>query len=149
MHEKSERLTLPTVLQDANSLTDVSQVEGSLIVPAHVLPDLSCKPRQHQLTMTHQEKNYLTMWQTTTLLTDLHHLAQFCQVSGEEVEESEFVKVLGPLVAHFHHLVVTLEQRGLPQSLPAAAFIQGLGRLQSHLGVRDEEFEVCFHQSVP
>lgn len=133
-NEQSEGLTLPTVLQDANSLTDVPQVEGCLVVTTHVLPDLSCKSRQHQLTISHQEKNYLAMWRTTTLFTYLHHLAQFRKVPGDEVEECEFVKVLGPLVAHFHHLVVSLEQRRLSQSLPAAALIQGLGRLQSHLG---------------
>lgn len=135
-YEQSERLTLPTVFQDANSLADVSQVEGCLVVTAHVLPDLSCKQRQCQLTT--RRKNYLAMWRTTALLTYLHHLAQFCQVSGDEVEEREFVEVLGPLVAHFHHLVVPLEQCRLSQSLPAAAFIQGLGSLQSHLGRRDE-----------
>lgn len=80
------------------------------------------------------------MWRAATSLTYLHHLAQFCQVSGDEVEEGEFVKVLGPLVAHFHHLVVSLEQCCLPQSLPTAALIQGLGSLQSHLGGKDEEF---------
>lgn len=47
-YEQSERLTLPTVLQDANSLTDVSQVKGCLVVATHVLPDLSCTPRQHR-----------------------------------------------------------------------------------------------------
>lgn len=67
------------------------------------------------------------------LFTDLHHLAQFCQVAGDEVEEGELVKVLGPLVAHFHNLVVTLQQCRLTQTLPAAAFIQGLGCLQRHL----------------
>lgn len=72
-----------------------------------------------------------------TSLTNLHHLAQFCQVAGDEVEEGELVKVLGPLVAHFHHLVVSLQQCSLSQSLPAAALIQGLGSLQSHLGGRD------------
>lgn len=34
-------LTLPTVLQNADPLTDVSQVESCLVVTAHVLPDLS------------------------------------------------------------------------------------------------------------
>lgn len=66
-------------------------------------------------------------------LTDLHHLAQFGQVASDEVEESELVKVLGPLVAHFHNLVVTLQQCCLTQTLPAAALIQGLGCLQRHL----------------
>jgi len=65
--------------------------------------------------------------------TDLHHLAQLGQVAGDEVEEGEFVKVLGPLVAHLHHLVVALQQRRLTQALPAAAVIQGLGCLQRHL----------------
>lgn len=68
-------------------------------------------------------------------LTDLHHLAQLGQVAGDEVEEGELVKVLGPLVAHFHDLVVTLQQCCFTQTLPAAALIQGLGGLQSHLEV--------------
>lgn len=146
-YEQSEGLTLPTVLQDANPLTDVSQVEGCLVVTTHVLPDLSCKPRRHRLSIS-LRKNYPSTWRTATSLTYLHHLAQFCQVSGDEVEEGEFVKVLGPLVAHFHHLVVSLEQCRLSQSLPAAALIQGLGSLQSHLGGRDEELRrenVCVH----
>lgn len=46
--KQGEGLTLPTVLQDANSLTDISQIERCLVVTTHVLPDLSCKPRQHQ-----------------------------------------------------------------------------------------------------
>lgn len=82
-------------------------------------------------------RKILATWRTVTSLTYLHHLAQFCQVAGDEVEEGELVKVLGPLVAHFHHLVVSLQQCGLSQSLPAAALIQGLGSLQSHLGGRD------------
>lgn len=72
-------------------------------------------------------------------LTNLHHLAQLCQVASDEVEEGELVKVLGPLVAHLHDLVVTLQQRCLAQAFPAAAFIQGLRSLQSHLGVNKEE----------
>lgn len=66
-------------------------------------------------------------------LTDLHHLAQLGQVARDEVQEGELVKVLGPLVAHLHHLVVTLEQRCLAQTLPAAALVQSLGCLQRHL----------------
>lgn len=72
-------------------------------------------------------------------LTNLHHLAQLCQVASDEVEEGELVKVLGPLVAHLHDLVVTLQQRCLAQTFPAAAFIQSLRSLQSHLGVNKEE----------
>lgn len=68
-------------------------------------------------------------------LTDLHHLAQLGQVASDEVEEGELVKVLGPLVAHLHDLVVTLQKCGFAQTLPAAALIQGLGCLQSHLEV--------------
>lgn len=97
------------------------------------------------------DKNHLETWRAATSLTYLHHLAQFCQVSSDEVEEGEFVKVLGPLVAHFHHLVVSLEQCCLSQSLPAAALVQGLGSLQSHLGGEYEELsrgEICVHQSV-
>lgn len=41
--EVALKLTLSTVLQDADSLTDVSQVESCLVVTAHVLPDLSYK----------------------------------------------------------------------------------------------------------
>ena len=41
-------------------------------------------------------------------LTNLHHLAEFLQVACDEIEEGEFVKVLGPLVGHLHHLVVAL-----------------------------------------
>lgn len=60
-YEQSEGLTLPTVLQDANSLTDVSQVEGCLVVTTHVLPDLSCKPRQHRLSVEFKKKG--ATWQ--------------------------------------------------------------------------------------
>lgn len=73
-------------------------------------------------------------------LTYLHHLAQFRQVSCDKVEEGELVKVLGPLVAHFHHLVVPLQQCCLSQSLPAVAVIQSLRSLQSHL---EGEKEKC------
>ena len=72
---------------------------------------------------------------TTHIRTDLHHLAQLGEVAGDEVEEGELVEVLGPLVAHLHHLVVALQQCGLAQALPAAALVQGLGGLQRHLVV--------------
>lgn len=58
-YEQSEGLTLPTVLQDANSLTDVPQVERCLVVTAHVLPDLSCKPRRQLLSISLRK----TTWQ--------------------------------------------------------------------------------------
>ncbi len=135
-------LTLSTVLQDADPLTDVSQVQSCLVVTTHVLPDLSYKRTVHNcyFTETHtsmhinkslaQLKKFL---EVSISLTDLHHLAQLCQVASDEVEEGELVKVLGPLVAHFHNLVVTLQQCCFAQTLPAAALIQGLGSLKSHL----------------
>lgn len=79
-------------------------------------------------------------------LTNLHHLAQFGQVASDEVEEGELVEVLGPLIAHFHHLVVSLQQRRLAQTLPAAALVQSLGCLQGHLKARTEERFVIFAQ---
>lgn len=134
------QLTLSTVLQDADPLADISQVESSLVVTAHVLPDLSYKQRSHKHQFTgppHRHKNHQNrITASSGRLTDLHHLAQLCQVSGDEVEEGELVKVLGPLVAHLHHLMVTLQQRCFAQSLPAAALIQGLRGLQSHLEER-------------
>lgn len=83
--------------------------------------------------LTYKTHNQITS--SSACLTDLHHLAQLCQVSSDEVEEGELVKVLGPLVAHFHDLVVTLQQRCFTQTLPAAALIQGLCSLQGHLEV--------------
>lgn len=37
----TSKLTLSTVLQDADSLADISQVKCGLVVTAHVLSDLS------------------------------------------------------------------------------------------------------------
>lgn len=36
-------LTLSTVLQDADPLTDIAKIESSLVVTTHVLPDFSYK----------------------------------------------------------------------------------------------------------
>ena len=72
---------LAAALEDLHSLLDVAEVERVLELAAGVLPDLG----------------------------DLHHLLQLFQVAGDQVEEAELVKVLGPLVAHLHHLVVALE----------------------------------------
>lgn len=46
--EGDTELTLSTVLQDADPLTDISQVESCLVVTTHVLPDLSYKQRLHK-----------------------------------------------------------------------------------------------------
>ena len=67
------------------------------------------------------------------LLTNLHHLAELLQVSGYEVQEGEFIKVLGSLVRHLHHLMVTLEQSSLAQTLPAVFVVQSAGCLKSNL----------------
>ena len=56
---------------------------------------------------------------SSTYHTDFHHLPQFLKISSDEVEEREFVEVLGPLVRHLHHLVITLQQGGLSEVLPA------------------------------
>lgn len=58
-------------------------------------------------------------------LTYLHHLPEFGQVASDEVQEGEFVEVLGSLVAHLHNLVMALQKRSLAETLPAATFIQG------------------------
>lgn len=92
-----------------------------------------------------QIKSSLICIRNTKLLTNLHHLAQLGQVASDEVEEGKFVKVLGPLVAHFNYLVVTLQQCCLTQTLPAAALIQSLGCLQSHLKYRERCFSFCIH----
>lgn len=70
-------------------------------------------------------------------LTNLHHFAQLCQIASDEVKESKLVKVLGPLIAHFHNLVVALEQRSFAKAFPAAALIQRLCSFQSYLQVQD------------
>lgn len=41
--QQLQKRTLSTVLQDADPLADVSQVQSSLVVATHVLPDLSCR----------------------------------------------------------------------------------------------------------
>ena len=69
--------------QDLDSLLHVPEVEGVLELAAGVLPDLR----------------------------DLHHLLQLVQVAGDQVEEGELVEVLGPLVAHLHHLVVQVQTK--------------------------------------
>lgn len=68
-----------------------------------------------------------------SLLTYLHHFSEFGQVSSDEVQEGELVEVLGSLVAHLHHLVMTLEKSRLAETLPAATFIQSFCSLQRHL----------------
>ena len=93
--------------EDLDSLLHVSQVESVLELAAGVLPDLS----------------------------DLGHLLQLLQVAGYQVEEGEFVEVLGSLVSHLNHLVVPLQQRGLPEFLPALLVVQTLGGLQGGLDV--------------
>lgn len=90
------------------------------------------------------------VWEKNTIcLTYLHHLAELGQVAGDEVEEGELVEVFGPLVAHLHDLVVTLQQRRLAQPLPAAPLIQSLGGLQRHLQDRRANYTTqCFTQTV-
>lgn len=58
------------------------------------------------------------------LLTNLHHLAQFLKISGDEIEEAEFVKILSPLIGHLHDLVVSIEQGCLSQPIPTVLVIQ-------------------------
>lgn len=90
------------------------------------------------------------VWEKNTIcLTYLHHLAELGQVAGDEVEEGELVEVLGPLVAHLHNLVVTLQQRSLAQPLPAASLIQSLGSLQRHLQTQRKNYITqCFTQMI-
>lgn len=142
MIERRE-LTLSTVLQDADPLTDVPQIQRRLVVTTHVLPDLSYAQMTKQTCYNLITSSLISSSNTHfTLLTNLHHLAELGQVTSDEVEEGELVKVLGSLVAHFDHLVVSLQQRRLAQTLPAAALIQGLGRLQRHLESRREREKV-------
>lgn len=79
-------------------------------------------------------------------LTNLHHLAQLCQIASDEVKESKFVKVLRPLIAHFHNLVVALQQCSFTKALPTAALIQCLCSFQSYLQVQDKRFNHIFAQ---
>ena len=92
---------LSTSGQDLDSFLHVSKVERVLELAAGVLPDLG----------------------------DLHHLLQFLQIPRDQVEEGEFVKVLGSLVAHFHHLVIALKESGFSQFLPTILVIKTLGSL--------------------
>lgn len=78
------------------------------------------------------------------MLTNLHHLAQLCQIASDEIKESKFIKVLRPLIAHFHNLVVALQQRGFAEAFPAAALIQSLRRFQSYLQAHRQRFNHIF-----
>lgn len=40
----------------------------------------------------------------TTLLTNLCHFAKLFKISSDEIEEGQLVKVLCPLICHFHYL---------------------------------------------
>ena len=41
-------------------------------------------------------------------LTNLHHLAQFLQITSDQIKKGQLIKVLGSLVSHLNHLMVPL-----------------------------------------
>lgn len=140
-YEKNNVLTLSTVLQDADPLNDISQIKCCLVLATHVLPDLSYN-FEMELILLHQ--HIANQISSSSLLTNLHHLAQLWQISSDEVKECKFVKVLCPLVAHFHNLVVALQQCSFTKAFPAAAVIQSLCSFQSYLQVHRQEVQPHF-----
>lgn len=93
---------------------------------AHIIQDITDEHNTHtsnHITAVHAQCKVQSNNTQNLVFTNLHHLAQLGQVASDEVEEGELVEVLGPLVAHLHHLVVTLQQGCLTQTLPAAALI--------------------------
>mmetsp|Transcript_53925 Transcript_53925/g.161381 ORF Transcript_53925/g.161381 Transcript_53925/m.161381 type:complete len:234 (+) Transcript_53925:1133-1834(+) len=39
---------------------------------------------------------------------DLEHLAQFLGIARDEIQKAESIEILGPLIAHLHHLMIPL-----------------------------------------
>lgn len=135
-YERDNVLTLSTVLQDADPLTDISQIKCCLVLATHVLPDLSYNFKIALILLHRHIANQIS---SSSLLTNLHHLAQLCQISSNEIKECKFVKVLRPLIAHFHNLVVALQQCSFTKAFPAAAIIQSLCSFQSYLHVHRQD----------
>lgn len=89
------------------TLVDVSQEKTALVLPGNVFSDLS----------------------------NLRHFPQLVQVTSDQVEEREFLKVLRSLVTHLDDLVIALEQRRLREIFPACLLVQSSRSLQSDLDV--------------
>lgn len=71
-----DKLTLSTVLQDSDSLADVSKVESCLVVTAHVLSDLSYTDHTNIRYTGRERTNPPCIFrQQEQSLTNLHHLA--------------------------------------------------------------------------
>jgi hypothetical protein len=74
-----------------------------------------------------------TLPTSLSFLTYFHHLPEFLQVASDQIDEGEFVKILGSLICHLNHLMVPLQQGDFPELIPAVLVIKGTRRIKGNL----------------
>ena len=70
---------LAGITQNFHAFGNVAQEQGRLVLTGSVLADFS----------------------------DFHHLSQLVQVASNQIQKGQLVEVLGSLITHFDHLMVT------------------------------------------
>mmetsp|Transcript_29522 Transcript_29522/g.56731 ORF Transcript_29522/g.56731 Transcript_29522/m.56731 type:complete len:303 (-) Transcript_29522:1577-2485(-) len=98
---------VPRLLKNARALTHVAEVQG-VVKAAHDIGPHLC---------------------------NLHHLSQLVEVSSDQIQKAETLKVLRLLVRELHNLVVALAQRLHPQAVPSLLLVNLLRRGQRDVDV--------------